>query len=545
MKGKFAPWLALALLVAASLACSLAQPQPRPMAAPAPTAAPAAIEKVVTQVVEKAVVAGQPAAPTYAPAATAAPAAAGAPAPEPTVAPARDEAAKSSDVNPFIDTKEDHLSTFGLDVDTGGYAIARNYINNGSLPPPDTVRVEEFVNYFNQDYAYPEKGRAFAINVDGAAFPFAESPESRMLRVGLQGYDVPPAERKDAVLTFVIDVSGSMGDQGKLDLIKPSLRKLVNSLRPTDKVGVVTYGSDAQIAILPTPVENKERILNAIDSLQTGGSTNAEAGLKLAYELASVAQNPEAINRVILLSDGVANVGQTGAEAILKEIEQWAKKGILLTTVGFGMGEYNDVLMEQLADQGNGFYAYVDSEQEAEKLFVHDLTGTLQTIAMDAKVQVDFNPEVVAAYRLLGFENRAIADTEFRAETPKEAGEIGAGHNVTAMYEVELKPDAQGKVGTVYLRWTDPDSKETIEIDKDFNSTDFGESFAKAPPRFQWDVIVGEAAEIMRGSPYAKGNTLAGVLEEAQRVARQLGEDPEVAEFVKLMQQASSLPQRQ
>ena len=382
---------------------------------------------------------------------------------------------KAYGVNPFIDTEDDHLSTFGLDVDTGAYTVARSYINGGNLPPHDAVRVEEYVNYFDQDYTYPEKGRAFAINVDAAPFPFAETERYRMMRIGLQGYDVPAEERKDAVLTFVIDVSGSMDEPNKLELAKASLRKLVESLRPADKVGIVKYGSQADIVILPTPVENKERILAAIDSLQSEGSTNAEAGLKLGYELASVARNPEAINRVILLSDGVANVGETGPDAILKQIEEWASQGILLTTVGFGMGEYNDVLMEQLADHGSGFYAYVDTEQEAEKLFVHDLTGTLQTIAMDAKVQVDFNPDVVARYRLLGFENRAIEDTEFRAETPKEAGEIGAGHNVTALYEIKLHPDAEGRIATVFLRWTDPETKETIENDKVFESGDFAE----------------------------------------------------------------------
>lgn len=537
------PWTAVVMLLLASLACSVGMPQPEP--APLATSAPAAkVRETVVVVVEQTVevqkeVAG---APTEAPAPTAAPAMAEAPAAAAPAAPAAPTPAemefKAYGVNPFIDTEADHLSTFGLDVDIGAYTVARAYIEDGNLPPQEAVRVEEFVNYFDQDYAYPQKGRAFAITIDGAPFPFAETERYRMVRIGIQGYDVPAEERKDAVLTFVVDVSGSMGDANKLDLVRPSLRKLVESLRPTDKVGIVKYGTTAEIVILPTPVKDKARILSAIDSLSTEGSTNAEAGLKLGYELASVALKPDAINRVILCSDGVANVGQTGPDAILKQIEEWASQGILLTTVGFGMGEYNDVLMETLADHGSGFYAYVDSEEEAEKLFVHDLTGTLQTIAMDAKVQVDFNPEVVALYRLLGFENRAIEDTEFRAETPKEAGEIGAGHNVTAMYEVKLHPDAEGTVATVYLRWTDPDTKETIEIDKAFSTAESGESFAKAPPRFQWDVIVGEFAEILRGSPWAEGSTLAGVLEEAQRVARLLPEDEEVAASVEMIRRA-------
>ncbi len=531
MARRYSPWFALLMLVAAALACSTVP------AAPAQAPQAVATQVAAVEVVKEA---AMEAAPAEAPAAMLA-------APQEPIPVSPTPAGmefKAYGVNPFIDTEDDHLSTFGLDVDTGAYTVARSYINGGNLPPQEAVRVEEYVNYFDQDYTYPEEGRAFAINIDAAPFPFAETERYRMMRVGIQGYDVPPEERQDAVLTFVVDVSGSMSDPNKLELVKPSLRKLVESLRPTDKVGIVKYGSEAGIVLLPTPVENKQRILDAIDSLQTEGATNAEAGLKLGYELASVALDPEAINRVILLSDGVANVGETGPDAILRQIEEWAKQGILLTTVGFGMGEYNDVLMEQLADHGSGFYAYVDSEQEAEKLFVHDLTGTLQTIAMDAKVQVDFNPEVVARYRLLGFENRAIEDTEFRAETPKEAGEIGAGHNVTALYEIKLHPEVnEGRIATVFLRWTDPETKETIEIDQDFDSASFAESFAKAPPRFQWDVIVGEFAEILRGSPWAEGSTLAGVLEEAQRVARQLPEDAEVAEFVALLQRAVALPQ--
>jgi Ca-activated chloride channel family protein len=256
--------------------------------------------------------------------------------------------------------------------------------------------------------------------------------------------------------------------------------------------------------------------------------------------MALQAFNPEGINRVILCSDGVANVGNTGAESIWDQIESYASEGITLTTVGFGMGNYNDVLMEQLADNGDGFYAYVDTLKEAERLFVENLTSTLQVIAMDAKVQVDFNPEVVSRYRLVGFENRAIADEDFRDDTV-DAGEIGAGHSVTALYEFKLHPDASGQVATVYLRWEDPDTHEITELNQEISSKALAESFSAANPYFQWDVIVAEYAEILRGSYWAEGSSLAGVLEEAQRVGGYLSEDPDVSEFVELVKRAAQI----
>ncbi|MEJ2736647.1 MAG: von Willebrand factor type A domain-containing protein, partial [Anaerolineae bacterium] len=362
-------------------------------------------------------------------------------------------------VNPFIDTEDDHLSTFALDVDTGSYTIARRYVQDGNLPPEDAVRVEEFVNYFEAGYDYPPQGQAFAIHVDGAPFPYSETERYQMMRVGIQGYAIPPDERKDVSLTFVIDVSGSMDRESRLELVKRALEMLVEQLRPSDSVGIVVYGSDARVVLESTSGAEARTILDAIYRLHPEGSTNAEAGLRLGYERANAAFNPGGINRVVLCSDGVANVGQTGPESIWDVISGYASEGITLTSVGFGMGNYNDVLMEQLADNGDGFYAYVDTLKEAERLFVHGLTGTLQSIAMDAKVQVDFDPAVVARYRLVGFENRAIADQDFRDDTV-DAGEIGAGHSVTALYEVKLHPEAGGRIATVHLRWQDPDTAE-------------------------------------------------------------------------------------
>jgi Ca-activated chloride channel family protein len=450
---------------------------------------------------------------------------------------------KSYGVNPSVDTEDDHLSTFALDVDTGSYTVARGYITDGHLPPEDAVRVEEFVNYFDQDYAYPAEGQAFAIHVDAAPFPFAETERYRMMRVGIQGYAVPPEERKDVSLTFVIDVSGSMGRANRLGLVKRSLQLLVEQLRPTDSVSIVVYGTDARVVLEPTSGADRDAILGAIYALRSEGSTNADAGLTLGYERANSAFRPGGINRVILCSDGVANVGRTGPESILEIIKGYASEGITLTTVGFGMGNYNDVLMEQLADKGDGFYAYVDTLQEAKRLFVQNLTSTLQAIAIDAKVQVDFNPEVVARYRLVGFENRAIADEQFRDDSV-EAGAMGAGHKVTALYEIKLHPETDGRVATIYLRWEDPEAHEVVEINQDFDSGDMAESFSAASPRFQLDVVVAEYAEILRSSYWAEGSTLSAVLEEAEAVSRLLPDDPDVAEFADLVRQASAMANR-
>ena len=443
-------------------------------------------------------------------------------------------------VNPFVEAGTDPLSTFALDVDTGSYTIARRYVQDGNLPPPEAIRVEEFVNYFDPGYDLPSEQDVFAIHLDGAPFPFGETENSRVLRVGIQGYAVPPEERKDVSLTFVIDVSGSMAQENRLGLVKRSLELLVEQLGPQDSVGIVVYGSQARVVLEPTPGSDQVTILEAITRLQPEGSTNAEAGLRLGYERANGAFLPGGINRVILCSDGVANVGQTGPDSIWEQISGYASEGITLTSVGFGMGNYNDVLMERLADQGDGFYAYVDTLAEAERLFVHGLTGTLQAIAMDAKVQVDFNPDVVARYRLLGFENRAIADEQFRDDTV-DAGEIGAGHSVTALYEVELVPEAEGRLATVHLRWRDPDTAEVMEIGQDLGTADLSPSFNQANPHLQCAVAVAEYAEVLRGSEFAGGNTLAGVLEEAERVAELLPEDDDVTEFVVLVRQASRI----
>jgi len=443
-------------------------------------------------------------------------------------------------VNPSVDTEDDHLSTFALDVDTGSYTIMRNYLSEGNLPPPDSVRVEEYVNYFEQGYPLPAAHQAFGINIDGAPTPFSETERYSMLRVGIQGYDVPVTERKDVSLTFVIDVSGSMDMDNRLGLVKRSLELLVERLNRNDRVGIVVYGTDARIVLDSTSGSDKERILRAIHRLQSEGVTNAEAGLRLGYKMAMRAYNPEGVNRVILCSDGVANMGQTEWDAILHEVRGYVEEGVLLTSIGFGMDNYNDVLMEQLADNGNGFYVYVDDMDEAERLFIDDLTGTLQTIALDAKVQVDFNPEVVARYRLVGYENRDVADEDFRDNTV-DAGEVGAGHTVTALYEVKTYPQAWGRISTVYMRWQDPDTREVIELSKDFDTYQMSESFRHADPYFQWSVVVAEYAEILRESYWAEDSNLEAVYREAERVSEYLPRDDDVREFLDLIRKARRL----
>jgi len=440
-------------------------------------------------------------------------------------------------VNPSIDTEDDNLSTFALDVDTGSYTIMRNYLNDGNLPPNDSVRVEEYINYFKQGYPNPSAHQAFGITVDGAPSPFTQTERYQMLRVGIQGYAVPQEERKDASLTFVIDVSGSMDMDNRLGLVKRSLELLVEQLGRRDTVSIVVYGTEARVVLDPTPGSDKDAILSAIYSLYPEGTTNAEAGIRLGYKMALRAYNSNGINRVILCSDGVANVGNTEAEVILDEIRGHVEEGVTITTIGFGMDNYNDTLMEQLADNGDGFYAYVDDMRESKRLFIDNLTGTLQTIALDARVQVDFNPDVVMRYRLVGFENRAVADDQFR-DNSVDAGEIGAGHSVTALYEVKLYPESYGRIATVYMRWEDPDTRAVTELSKDFHTEDLTREFEDSDLYFQRAVVIAEYAEILKDSYWAEDGSLHDVYREAMRIYESMPRERDMEEFVDLLAKA-------
>ncbi len=442
-------------------------------------------------------------------------------------------------INPFMDAREDHLSTFGLDVDTASYSVARNYINSGFLPPADAIRVEEFINSFDMGYPAPP-GVAFGIYADGATSPYWDG--THLIRIGIQGYQVPEARRKPANLVFVIDVSGSMAQDNRLELVKRSLRLLVDRLHPDDRVGIVVYGSQARILLDPVNGSDKGVILEAIQALQPEGSTNAEAGLIVGYDMAMRIYRNGSINRVILCSDGVANTGATDPNVILSRIHGYVSEGVTLTTVGFGMGNFNDVLMEQMADNGDGNYFYVDTIDEARKVFVENLVSNLQVIARDAKVQVDFNPQTVARYRLLGYENRAIADQDFRNDSV-DAGEIGAGHGVTALYAVQLYPRAQGRLATVQLRWQDPDDYKVLEINGNVNTWDLASTFEKADPHFQLAVIVSQFAEILRNSPWSAGTTLHTIRNQAALLSERLPRDPDVLEFYHLVDRALQLQQ--
>ena len=423
---------------------------------------------------------------------------------------------KNAGTNPFIDTEDDPFSTFGMDVDTASYTVARRFLQDGLLPPSEAIRVEEFVNAFDYNYT-PPANEAFAVHLEGAPSKFGEGKRLQLLRIGIQGRVIPDTDRKDAILTFVIDVSGSMHKENRLELVKRALTLLVGQLRPEDKVGIVVYGSNARVVLPHTGIVNQEHILTTIRALTPEGATNAEAGLQMGYKLALQNSEPNCINRVILCSDGVANVGQTSSDAILKEIRTYVQEGVTLTTIGFGMGNYNDILMEQLANNGNGSYAYVDTLNEAKRVFVENLTGTLQVIAKDAKIQVEFNPETVSRFRLLGYENRRLAHEDFRDDTV-DAGEVGAGHSVTALYEIKLHKNAVGKLATVSIRHEDPDTGNVTEVNTSISTDALKGSFEETTPTFQLAASVAEFAEILRGSFWAQEGSLEIVRETLEGV---------------------------
>ncbi len=447
---------------------------------------------------------------------------------------------KNYGVNPFVDTEDDHLSTFATDVDTGSYTIVRRYLHDGHLPPEKAVRVEEFVNYFNYRYVAPQED-TFAVYAEAAPWRFGTGRKnSYLLRLGLKGKQVSEENRKPAILTFVIDVSGSMNRENRLGLVKRSLRVLVERLREEDQIGIAVYGSRGRKVMDHRGLYEKAEILTAIESLQAGGSTYAEEGIRIGYEMAENAYRRGYINRVILCSDGVANVGRTGADDILEIIRKKAEKGITLSAIGFGMGNYNDVLLERLGDKGNGHYIYIDTIAEARRVFEDNLTGTLQVIGRDVKIQVDFNPEVVRSYRLIGYENRDVPDEKFR-DDKYDGGEIGAGHSVTALYELKLWPDKEGTVATTYVRYKHADTTAVTEFKSHIAVEDFDRNFEGSSSEFKLAAIVTEFAEILRKSYWAKGATLDRILERAQQLSREFEDDADVIELVDLISKAERL----
>ncbi len=441
--------------------------------------------------------------------------------------------------NPFVDTEDDAQSTFGLEHDSGSYTMTRAYLGRGTLPPDEAVRVEEFVNYFNYRYTRPVHA-PFEITMDGAPSRYgADIKNCYLMRVGVQARQIDAKDRKPAVLTFVIDISGSMGQDNRLGLVKQALKLLVEQLQEGDRVGIAVYGSRGAVHMEHVDASRRSEITDAIDKLSTQGATNAEEGLRIGYQMATAAYRTGHTNRVILCSDGVANVGATGPDGILKTIVENRRKGITLSAVGFGMGNYNDHLMEQLGDKGDGHYAYVDTIDEARRIFVDNLTGALEVVGRDVKIQVDFNPQVVKSYRLIGYVNRDIRDEDFRNDAV-DGGEIGAGHAATALYEIKLHDNAAGPVAYAKLRYRTDEEGEFTEIQREMFTRDLALQWEEAAIGLRLAGNVAEFAEILGNGFYAKGAELAPVIEELVAVSGEY-RDEKVDELLKLVQKANEL----
>ncbi len=440
-------------------------------------------------------------------------------------------------VNQMTQTTKDAKSTFSIDVDTGSYTIARRKLNTGQIPPQASVRVEEFVNYFRYDYPDPDSG-PFGVFMEAAPSPFSAAKNRKILRIGVQGKRVTRSSRKPVHLTFLVDVSGSMQSPDKLGLAQKSLEILTNNLHKGDTVAIATYAGRVAKILDPTGLQDRGRIINAIKSLRAGGSTAMNDGLKLAYKLALTNYKRDDVNRVLVLTDGDANVGPHSHQDILKQIHSYVDEGVTLSTIGFGMGNYKDTMMEQLADKGNGNYYYIDTEKEARKVFGDQLDGTLQVIAKDVKIQVEFEPDAVKSYRLIGYENRDIADKDFRNDKV-DAGEIGAGHTVTALYELVLTDKKVNKLATVRIRHKEPQGAHAKEQSFLLTRNDLRDSVHQASKDFQFATAVAGFAEIMRGSPYAKHLSLDLVEEIAKggTVAGQADRE----EFIGLVEKAKKL----
>lgn len=417
--------------------------------------------------------------------------------------------------NAFLSSAEQPLSTFSIDVDTASYANLRRFLQNGQLPPPDAVRIEELVNYFAYQYPQPQDGRPFSVQTDIAACPW--QPGHQLVRIGLKGKEIPKEQRPPTNLVFLVDVSGSMSAQNKLPLVRESLTTLVKQLDERDKVAIVTYAGEAGLRLPSTSVAQRETILTAIAGLGAGGSTNGAAGINTAYDIAAQEFLEKGTNRVILCTDGDFNVGVTSDEALVQMIQTRAKGGVFLSIFGFGMGNLKDAKLEQLADKGNGQYGYIDDTQEANKVFVQELMGTLVTIAKDVKIQIDFNKDTVSAYRLVGYENRVMAAEDF-ANDKKDAGEIGAGHTVTALYQIvpvkDLQATDETRWLTVKLRYKQPDAATSVL----FENPLIGQpgQLKLAASDFQFAAGVAATGMLLRHSQYAGQANWALVKELAE-----------------------------
>ena len=459
--------------------------------------------------------------------------------------------------NPFQQPGNAPLSTFSIDVDTAAYSFMRRSLNAGKLPPKDAVRIEELINYFPYSYPQPQGDQPFSITTEVAAAPW--NSQHKLVQIGLKGKQLQTLQPSN--LVFLVDVSGSMGSDDKLPLVQKSLRLLVNQLTAQDRVTLVVYAGNAGLVMPPTPGNEKAKILAAIDRLEAGGSTAGGAGIELAYKMAQESFLPNGNNRVILATDGDFNVGVSSDAELDRLIEQKRERGVFLTVLGFGTGNYKDSRMEQLADKGNGNYAYIDTLLEAQKVLVTDLRGTLFTIAKDVKIQVEFNPAKVQAYRLIGYENRLLKDQDFN-DDKKDAGDIGAGHSVTALYEVipvgvpldvrlpsvdplkYQRPSAPTAVTNseelmqVKLRYKAPKSNTSQLISHTI--LDRSVPAAEASPNLKFSSAVAMFGMVLRQSEFKGQSNLDTVLQLATQAK---GDDREGyrTEFLKLVQLAKPL----
>ncbi|NQT92533.1 MAG: von Willebrand factor type A domain-containing protein, partial [Lentisphaerae bacterium] len=459
---------------------------------------------------------------------------------------------KAFGVNPFFAVKARPFSTFSIDVDTASYTLARNYMLDGLLPPAEAVRTEEFVNFF--DYAYkPPSHNTFKVYTQSAPSKFGHGLQ--LLKIGVKGRRLGREEQRQAVLTFLVDTSGSMNQPDRIGLVKKSLHLLVDKLSPRDLVAIVQYDSHARLVLEHTPVSKRDAIGKIIDALQCGGSTNLEEGMHRAYEIAGRNFVGGGENRVLVLSDGVANLGTSAAGDILSKVEQYRNQGIYCSVFGFGMGTYDDEMLESLANKGDGAYNFIDSEDEAKRVFVDELAATLNTIAADVKIQVEFNPDLVKRYRQMGYENRQLKKEDFRNDAV-DAGEVGSGQSVTALYELELggeperptsniqRPTSKGKDGTiavVRVRYRRTDTGEVEEIEHVVSVKQALAGFDEAPARFRLAACVAEFGEILRGSPFAAGSDFEDVASALRPVALDLHLDRRVQQLWRMVQGAGGL----
>jgi len=458
--------------------------------------------------------------------------------------------------NPFVTVTQNPLSTFSIDVDTASYSNVRRFLNDNQMPPRDAVRIEEMINYFAYDYPQPAGNNPIGASIEAAAAPW--NPQHRLVRVGIKARDIEARNRPASNLVFLLDVSGSMQPAERLPLLKTGLRMFVEQLTANDRVTVVTYAGTTGVALPPTRGDQKDTILRLIDSLQAGGSTNGASGIQLAYEQAAIQFIRNGVNRVILATDGDFNVGITNRNALLSLIEDKAKSGVFLSVLGVGMGNYKDATLEMLADKGNGNYAYIDTLNEARKVLVDQMSATMVTMAKDVKVQVEFNPAVVNAYRLIGYENRALQDQDFNNDL-KDAGDMGAGHTVTVLYEVVPRGVAINAGGvdplkyqqqqpapapprntsnetlTVKVRYKEPSGSDSKLLE--FPLVDREQAFARSSVDLRFAAAVASFGMILRDSPYKGTSTIDSVLSIAEDA---LGPDRNGyrREFLQLVQRA-------